>query len=68
MQSECVPALIAALEKTPIGAPLEVIAPTSLRYLIKGDTFPLASPQRRLADLARERWSWARYSLSEWGR
>jgi hypothetical protein len=52
LQSECVPALIGAL--------LEVIASTSLRYLIEGDTFPLASPHRRLADLAQEGWVWAR--------
>src|SRR5258708_14924539 len=31
VQSECVPGLIAALEKTPIGAPLGCIAPTCLR-------------------------------------
>jgi hypothetical protein len=65
LQSECVPALIAALEKIPIAAPVEVIAPTSLRYLIEGATFPSDSPQRRLADLAQERWIWARYALGE---
>ncbi len=65
LQSECVPALIAALERTPIRAPVEVIAPTSLRYLIDSATFPSDSPQRRLADLARERWIWARYALGE---
>jgi hypothetical protein len=65
LQSECVPALIAALEATPIGAAVEVIAPTSLRYLIEGATFPVDSPQQRLAALARQRWIWARYALGD---
>jgi hypothetical protein len=65
LQSECVPALIAALEATPIGAPVEVIAPTSLRYLIEGAMFPVDSPQRRLADLALRRRIWARYALGD---
>ena len=42
VQSECVPALIAALEKTPIGAPLGCIAPTSLRYVIECEDEVLA--------------------------
>jgi hypothetical protein len=65
VQSECVPALIAALEVTPVDAAVEVIAPTSLRYLCEGVRFPIGSPQRRLAALARERSIWARYALGE---
>jgi hypothetical protein len=65
VQSECVPALIAALEVTPVDAPVEVIAPTSLRYLCQGATFPIGSPQQRLTALARERSIWARYALGE---
>ncbi len=56
MQSECVPALIAALEKTPIGAPLGCIAPTSLRYVIECEDEVLAYravPQ----ELWRQTWS-----------
>jgi hypothetical protein len=65
VQSECVPALIEALEATPPGAAVEVIAPTSLRYLVEGSTFATGSAQRRLAELARERHIWARYALGE---
>jgi len=56
VQSECVPALIAALEKTPIGAPLGCIAPTSLRYVIECEDEVLlyrAVPQ----ELWRQIWS-----------
>src|SRR5438093_6717528 len=38
-QSGRVPALIAALEAIPVGAAVEVIAPTSLRYLVEGPRF-----------------------------
>ena len=65
VQSECVDALIAALERTPRGAAVELIAPTSLRYLVEGDAFPADTPEHRLAQLARERRVWARYALGE---
>jgi hypothetical protein len=54
VQSECVPALIAALDGTPIGAAVEVFAPTSLRYSIAGAAFPPDSPERRLAESRRQ--------------
>jgi hypothetical protein len=60
-----VPALIAALEAIPVGADVEVIAPTSLRYLVEGAAFPPGSPQRVLAQLAAARHMWARYALGE---
>jgi hypothetical protein len=63
VQSECVPALIAALEATPVGVAVEVIAPTSLRYLVEGAAFPPDSPQHQLARLAGSRRIWARYAL-----
>jgi hypothetical protein len=63
VQSECVPALIAALETTPVGADVEVIAPTSLRYLTEGAAFPPDSPQHHLARVAATRRVWARYAL-----
>src|ERR671931_152394 len=65
VQSECVPALIAALEATPGGAAVEVIAPTSLRYLVEGSSFAASSPERCLAELARGRKIWARYALGD---
>jgi hypothetical protein len=65
VQSECVPALIAALESTPAGAHVEVIAPTSLRYLVEGRAFDPQAPEHRLANLASERHIWARYALGE---
>jgi hypothetical protein len=65
VQSECVPGLIAALEATPVGAAVEVIAPTSLRYLVEGVTFAADTPERRLADAASVRLIWARYALGE---
>ena len=65
VQSECVPALIAALEATPVGADVEVIAPTSLRYLAEGAAFPADSPQHQLARLAAARRIWARYALGD---
>lgn len=65
VQSECVPALIAALEAIPVGAAVEVIAPTSLRYLVEGAAFPPGSPQYNLAELAATRRIWARYALAE---
>ena len=65
VQSECVPALIAALEAIPVAAAVEVIAPTSLRYLVEGAAFPSASPQYHLAQLAAARRIWARYALGE---
>ena len=40
----------------------------SLRFLVQVESGKANISVRRLADLARERWSWARYSLSEWGR
>jgi hypothetical protein len=63
IQSECVDALIAGLETTPPGATVEVVAPTSLRYLVEGAQFPAGSPEYRLARLAGERRIWARYAL-----
>ena len=63
VQSECVPALIAALEATPVGADVEVVAPTSLRYLTEGAAFPPDSPQQHLARVAARRRVWARYAL-----
>ena len=63
MQSECVPALIAALEATPVGADVEVVAPTRLRYLTEGAAFPPDSPQQHLARVAARRRVWARYAL-----
>src|SRR5919204_6867958 len=65
VQSECVPALIAALQATPVGAAVEVIAPTSLRYLVDGVSFPAGSPQNTLARLAAGRRIWARYALGD---
>ncbi len=65
VQSECVPALIAALEAIPVGAAVEVIAPTSLRYLVEGAAFPPGSPQHDLAQLAAARRTWARDALGE---
>jgi hypothetical protein len=65
VQSECVPALIAALEAIPVGAAVEVIAPTSLRYLVEGAAFPPGSPQHNLAELAAARRIWARCALAE---
>ena len=65
VQSECVPALIAALEAIPVGAAVEVVAPTSLRYLVEGTDFPPGSPQHSLAQLAAARRIWARYALGE---
>jgi len=60
-----VPALIAALEAIPVGAAVEVIAATSLRYLVEGVAFPPASPQHHLAQLAAARRIWPRYALGE---
>jgi hypothetical protein len=65
VQSECVDALIAALEATPIRAAVEVIAPTSLRYLIEDAAFPDGAPEHQLAGLASHRTIWARYALGE---
>jgi hypothetical protein len=65
VQSECVPGLIAALEAIPVAAAVEVIAPTSLRYLVEGAAFPPGSPQHHLAQLATARRIWARYALGE---
>src|SRR6266581_2768040 len=65
VQSECVPALIAALEAIPASAAVEVIAPTSLRYLVEGAAFPPGSPQHTLAQLATARRIWVRYALGE---
>ncbi len=65
VQSECVPALIAALEAIPVDAAVEVIAPTSLRYLVEGAAFPPGSPEHDLAQLAAARRTWARYALGE---
>ena len=65
VQSECVPALIEALAATPPGAAVEVIAPTSLRYLVEGRAFAAGTLQHRLAELARGRRIWARYALGE---
>ncbi len=63
VQSECVPALIEALAATPPGADVEVVAPTSLRYLVEGRAFAAGTVQHRLAELACERRIWARYAL-----
>src|SRR5439155_10858741 len=65
VQSECVPALIAALEAIPVGEAVEVIAPTSLRYLVEGADFPVGTPQHHLTQLAATRRVWARYALGE---
>ena len=65
VQSECVPALIAALETIPVGAAIEVVAPTSLRYLVEGAAFPPGSPQHDLARLATARRIWARFALGD---
>jgi hypothetical protein len=65
VQSECVDALIAALATTPAGAAVELIAPTSLRYLVEGDVFPEDAPEHALARLASQRRVWARYALGE---
>jgi hypothetical protein len=67
LQSECVDALVAALETTPPGAAVELIAPTSLRYLVEGVAFDAAedAPEHRLSQLAAERRVWARYALGE---
>jgi hypothetical protein len=40
VHSECVDALSAALRAVPEGDAVEVIAPTSLRYLVEGAAFP----------------------------
>ena len=65
LQSECVDALVAALEVTPPGAAVEIIAPTSLRYLVEGASFPTGTPERALSELAACRGVWARYALGE---
>jgi hypothetical protein len=65
VQSECVDALIAALRTTPPGAAVELIAPTSLRYLAEGAGFPAEAPEHVLSELAQERRVWARYALGE---
>jgi hypothetical protein len=65
VQSECVEALAAALERVPRGAAVEVICPTSLRYLVQGRDFAPGTPERRLAELAAGRRLWARYALGE---
>lgn len=65
IQSECVDALVAALKVTPPGCAVEVVAPTSLRYLIEGATFPANTPERCLAELAAGRHIWPRYALGD---
>jgi hypothetical protein len=65
VQSECVDALVAALRRTPVGADVELIAPTSLRYLVEGASFPVQAPEHVLAELASQRRVWARYALGE---
>jgi hypothetical protein len=49
----------------PAGSAVEVIAPTSLRYLVEGRDRPPGTPERRLADLASRFRIWARYALGE---
>ena len=65
LQSECVPALVAGLQRVPPGGVVEVIAPTSLRYLVEGRDAPPGTPEHVLADLAAQRAVWARYALGE---
>jgi hypothetical protein len=65
VQSEAVEALIAALERVPPSEPVEIISPTSLRYLVQGRAFAPNTPERRLYELARGRRIWARYALGE---
>jgi hypothetical protein len=65
VQSECVEALSAALERVPRGAAVEVICPTSLRYLVQGRDFAPGTPERRLAEIAAGRRLWVRYALGE---
>ncbi len=65
VQSEAVEALSAALERIPPDAPVEIVSPTSLRYLVQGRAFPPGTPERRLYELARGRRIWARYALGD---
>jgi ribonuclease HI len=65
IQSECVDALTAALRAVPEGDAVEVIAPTSLRYLVEGAAFPDGTPERCLWELARTRRAWPRYALGD---
>jgi hypothetical protein len=63
IQSECVESLAAALAQVPSDEPVEVICPTSLRYLAQGRAAAPGTPERRLAELAAGRRLWARYAL-----
>lgn len=65
VQSEAVEALCAALERIPPEAPVEIVSPTSLRYLAQGRNFLPGTPERRLYELARGRRIWARYALDD---
>jgi hypothetical protein len=65
IQSECVDALEAVLRKIPHGDAVEVVAPTSLRYLVEGAEFPEGTPERNLSAIAGRRLVWARYALGE---
>lgn len=65
IQSECTDALVSALERTPPGTQVEIVAPTSLRYLVEGARFAPGAPERSLWQLGRERRVWARYALGQ---
>jgi hypothetical protein len=67
VQSECVDALLSTLRFIPSGAAVEVIAPTSLRYLVEGEWFPPGSPEHCLAHVSSRRRIWARYAVSVLG-